>query len=77
MTIREQIVTVRVRYDDGEENACSDEEACCGLGACEERCAKASANIVSTMQCCGGAMEIEVLQETEPREVLTESSFKE
>ena len=37
MAMREQIITLKVRYDDGEENVCSDEESCCGVGNCDER----------------------------------------
>lgn len=76
MTIMEQIITVKVRYDDGNEDACSDEKTCCGIGRCEERRERISPQIISTMECCGGSQSIEVLQETEPREVLTEKTFE-
>lgn len=76
MTIREQIITVKVTYDDYADEGCSQDlvEGCCG-SVCENTNPSAAANIISTMECCGHANKIEVLQATEPREVLTEQSF--
>lgn len=77
MTMREQIVTVKVTWDDCSEYGCdpADVEDCCGK-ACTETIPSAAPKIVETMECCGGSSKIEILQTTEPREVLTEKTFE-
>jgi len=76
MTIREQIITVKVTWDDLEEDGClpQDVEGCCGE-ACENTVPSAATKVVETMECCGGCRKVEVLQSTEPREVLSQSTF--
>lgn len=77
MTIMQQIVTIKVTYDDGVQDACSPgaQENCCGAGSCSNVRKNISGTILDVMECCGGHRKLEILQETEPREVISEESF--
>jgi len=81
MTIREQIVTVKVRYDDGEENKCTPSEMEECIGTTDGVCCDTNSSPVDYMTsdglgCCYEYESLEILQSTEPREVLTEKNFE-
>jgi hypothetical protein len=78
MTIREQIVTVKITYDDLEEQACplAEQANCCGEGLCEETREKPSDALATQLECCYRPEKVEILQATEPREVISGSSFE-
>lgn len=78
MTIWEQIVTVKITYDDLEEQACplAEQVNCCGEGCCEEAREKPSDALAVQLECCYQPEKVEILQSTEPREVLTEKNFE-
>lgn len=76
MTVREQIVTVKVTWDDLDDDGCDlqDVANCCGE-TCVNTIPSAAPKVIETMECCGDCTKIEVLQATEPREVITGQSF--
>lgn len=71
--IREQIVTFKVRYDDGSEDVCTDEENCCGVGNCDNRSVSPAAWDIA---CCQeSAQSVEVLQASPTRVIEIEKEL--
>lgn len=79
MTLREQIVTIKIQYEDGEQEVCDNEEECCGPGNCSNRgmtpeTAHENDQLVYEFD---GLTHYEILQISPDREVINENTFKE
>jgi hypothetical protein len=73
MAIKEQICTFKIRWDDGEDNVCEDEEDCCGVGGCENRkLSPEETHQNGDLFCCYGTDHADLLNASPVRDVVTE-----
>lgn len=73
--MHEQIVSVKVKWEDQSEDACEEEAGCCGVGQCENRFnfdPKEHLALQKSKCCVLEDSSIEVLQTSPDREILTE-----
>lgn len=77
MAVHEQIVTVKVRYDDGECKKAKI-EGCCGTKCNNVTPSTPAEHIKSNFSCCfsGRTKQVEVLQAQPVTDVLTADSFE-